>query len=165
MLVHSKAHLPPSAQMLYPGQYQQQHRGNFAQQGDAPLFERMGQDELAEIQLIQQQLGESEERRMELERINLDLERRLEVQAKERMNNESEMAEETRVWQQRLAQADDRCKEWKGRCEMEQKHREVLVEKLRRTEKELHRILQKKYDIVKAAKAEERLEQRARTRI
>jgi hypothetical protein len=125
----------------------------------------MGQDDIAELQHCHQQLAEAEARCGELERINLDLERRLEAQAKERMRADKEVAQEVLMWEERLAQADAKSEEWKGRCEMEQKHREVVLDKLRRTERELHRILQKKYDIVKVAKAEERTAIRERTHI
>jgi hypothetical protein len=116
----------------------------------------MSHDDLAELRHCHAQLAEYEARCGDLERINIDLESRLEKQAKDRMEVDREIAEGSHRWERRLAEAAAERDEWRARLEAEQRHSEIVREKLRRTEKELHRILQKKYDIVRAAKLEER---------
>lgn len=122
----------------------------------APLFERMNHEDQAQLEQCQYQITKLEQHCVKLERINQDLESRLERQAKDRLEVDREMGERIQAWERRLAEVVEERDEWRARTEGEQRHSEILQEKLRRTEKELHRILQKKYDIVRTAKLEER---------
>ncbi|KAG5180366.1 hypothetical protein JKP88DRAFT_270240 [Tribonema minus] len=143
----------PNAQMYFSGDYQ------------APLFERVSHDDVAELHACHAQLTELEARCGDLERINVDLELRLERQAKERMTVDREIAESNQAWEARLLAAATEAAEARSKLENEVRLGDIARDKLRRTERELHRILQKKYDIVRTAKLEERNAAKDRTRI
>ncbi|CAM9503016.1 unnamed protein product [Chrysoparadoxa australica] len=135
------------------------------QQSNVPLFERIGHDDMAELQRAHDTIARMEQRVADLERISLDLEKRLEAQARDRMAMDREMNETTRVWESRVQAAKDDSAQWKVKYAKEKNHCEKIQEKLRRTERELHRILQKKYDIVRQAKQEERQSMKEREQI
>eukprot|EP00611_Tribonema_gayanum_P030126 TRINITY_DN8280_c0_g1_i1.p1 TRINITY_DN8280_c0_g1~~TRINITY_DN8280_c0_g1_i1.p1 ORF type:complete len:211 (-),score=73.35 TRINITY_DN8280_c0_g1_i1:294-926(-) len=150
----------PNAQMYFSGDYQSQEMYQ-----QAPLFERVSHDDVAELHACHAQLTELEARCGDLERINVDLELRLERQAKERMTVDREIAESNQAWEARLLAAATEAAEARAKLENEVRLGDIARDKLRRTERELHRILQKKYDIVRAAKLEERNAAKDRTRI
>ncbi len=97
---------------------------------------------------------EAESRCQELEHINLDLERRLENQATDRMRLEEDVAEERRLWKQKVEDVEKSCSQLRDLCNRERKLKQHADDRLRRAEMDLYHILQKKYDIVKEAKAE-----------
>ncbi len=97
---------------------------------------------------------EAEARCEELEHINLDLEQRLENQAAERMNLEKNTAEEKRIWKQKLSAEENKNAELRDLYNRERKMKQNADDRLRRAEMDLYHILQKKYDIVKEAKAQ-----------
>ncbi len=90
----------------------------------------------------------------ELECINVDLERRLENQAADYMRLEENIAQERRRWEQKVADAEKNCNDWRDMYNREKKLKQNVDDRLRRAEMDLYHILQKKYDIVKEAKAE-----------
>ena len=69
------------------------------------------------------------------------------------MATDREMARMNAEWKEKLRRVENSVNEWQARWEHERQHSEIVREKLRRTEKELHRILQKKYDIVQVRMA------------
>lgn len=117
-----------------------------------PLFERLpnnhadeGQSELRECKAF---LELQQRKIQELERINTDLEKRLEQQARERMKIEKEVAESKRVWEAKYVMLEKERDIWKAKTEKEQLHVQKLREQVRRLERELHGFLQKKYDFM-----------------
>ncbi len=98
--------------------------------------------------------NEAEARCEELEHINLDLEQRLENQAAECMNLEKDIAEERRRWKKKLAAEENKIIKLRDISNRERKMKQNADDRLRRAEMEIYHILQKKYDIVKEAKAQ-----------
>eukprot|EP01084_Bolivina_argentea_P095752 172127_1 len=99
-------------------------------------------------------LNEAEARCEELEHINLDLEQRLENHATECMNLEKDIAEERRRWKKKLAAEENKIIKLRDISNRERKMKQNADDRLRRAEMEIYHILQKKYDIVKEAKAQ-----------
>lgn len=92
----------------------------------------------------------------DMETINVDLEARLEAQAREYIELESDAAESLAHWKTQykaLAEEADKWKQLHGQQELRNKK---IRDQLLRTERELHGILQKKYDIIEYARREER---------
>jgi hypothetical protein len=82
----------------------------------------------------------------ELERVNDDLERRLEIQAKQKMTLESELTAMERQWSMRYSELETERDAWKGAVEAERRRSTGLRDQISRKDRELHRMLQRKYD-------------------
>lgn len=82
----------------------------------------------------------------ELERVNDDLERRLESQAKQKMSLEAEISYLDRHWSSKYAELENERDAWKGAVDAERRRSSGLREQIIRKDRELHRMLQRKYD-------------------
>ncbi|OQR96453.1 hypothetical protein ACHHYP_15776 [Achlya hypogyna] len=129
---------------------------------DAPLFERERRLDAQQVMRLQNELQDTKKaleaqtrRHNDLEYVNEDLERRLEYEARERINMEAARAEDERRWEAERAKLLEEARNWERKCEEEARRRAVIEERLRRSDKELYRMLQKKYDIEKAVRREE----------
>lgn len=110
----------------------------------------------AEAQDRQSKIRNCLRRIAEVEAINVDLESRLEAQAREYVELESDASESLLHWKAQYSTLVDEASYWKLlHAEQEQKTQKIR-EQLLRTERELHGILQKKYDIMEFARREER---------
>jgi predicted RNase H-like nuclease (RuvC/YqgF family) len=114
-----------------------------------PLFERMESDEYAEAQRNREIIENMQQRLEEMERINFDLEDRLEDQAKLCVDLEHECTEIERNWRDKCVYLEHEIDEWKKRSMVEEKKGDRLREQISRTEKELYSILQKKYELMR----------------
>jgi hypothetical protein len=113
----------------------------------SPLFERMSSGE--ELQQNRQAIETLQGRVHELEHINLDLERRLESATKNCFNTERECVEEERKWQKRHAELEEEIKGWMTKFKSQEDKTVRLRECLSRTEQEMYRILQRKYELMR----------------
>lgn len=127
-----------------------------------PLFEREHRRDSQLVQRLQNELADAKRyveaqarRQNDLEYVNEDLERRLEQEALDRIALDAQKAEDERRWAQERAELQEQCSMWEKRCEEESRRRAIVEERLRRAEKELYRMHQKKYDIEKAVRREE----------
>ena len=121
-------------------------RFNF-NKGDAPLFERMtAADELSKCRQI---IDALQSRVQDLERINIDLEMRLEDQAKQCMTVERECIAVDRSWKEKNEVLVKEIEEWKKKNATQEMKTNKLREHLSRTEKELYGILQRKYELMR----------------
>jgi hypothetical protein len=111
-----------------------------------PLFERMVSDDVQELKQYAKIIQAQNLRLAELERVNEDLEKRLERQAKEKMSLEAEINATDRAWAERFAQLETERDAWRGTVQAEQRKNASLREQVYRKDKELHRMLQRKYD-------------------
>ena len=84
-----------------------------------------------------------------LERINVDLEYRLEDQAKQCMNAEKECIETERMWRIKCASLEEDVKSSRSECEVLKTKGDRLRDHLSRTEREMYSILQRKYEIMR----------------
>lgn len=114
---------------------------------ESPLFEREIGDDYAELQHARIILEQQQQRILKLEKINMDLEVRLEEQAKQSMAVEAECIAIDRKWAARCQKLEDEIAKWKKECEKEQHRNGQLREQLSRTEKELYVILQRSYEL------------------
>jgi TolA-binding protein len=116
---------------------------------EVPLFERMGTDEYAQLQDCRQIIDSLQQRVHDLERINVDLEYRLEDQAKQCMETERECAAVERQWKAKCDQLEKEISNWKEQSEAQKLKGDRLREHLSRTERELYGILQRKYELIR----------------
>mmetsp|Transcript_215 Transcript_215/g.619 ORF Transcript_215/g.619 Transcript_215/m.619 type:complete len:266 (+) Transcript_215:102-899(+) len=137
----------------------------YTQQTNTPtngFFERLSTEtsnrtyEAAELQDCRQHLWMCAERIAELESINVDLETRLETQANDYVRLEAEAADSQRRWKDQYEALERECDTWRqSNSQLELKNHQ-LRNQLLRTERELHGILQKKYEFMELARKEER---------
>lgn len=92
----------------------------------------------------------------DVEAINIDLEVRLEVQAREYIELESDAAESLARWKTQYEVLMEEAANWKRLHVQQELKNHKIRDQLLRTERELHGILQKKYDIMEFARREER---------
>ncbi|KAJ8598182.1 hypothetical protein CTAYLR_007378 [Chrysophaeum taylorii] len=110
----------------------------------------------AELQDCRTHLRLCAARIQELESINVDLEARLEAQANEYIKLETDTAESQARWKTQYEALENECEMWRqSNAQLELKNHK-LRDQLIRTERELHGILQKKYDFMELARQEER---------
>lgn len=116
---------------------------------DSPLFERMGTEEYAQLQDCRQIIDSLQQRVHDLERINLDLEFRLEDQAKQCMEVEMECVTIDRSWKAKCKVLEKEIANWKQQFEAQKLKGDRVREHLSRTERELYGILQRKYELLR----------------
>jgi hypothetical protein len=116
-----------------------------------PLFERLGLggDEFAELQQCKQVIESLYKRIGDLERINVDLEYRLEDQAKQCMAVERECISVERKWKTKYDELEKTVEQMRVTYDKEKMKSDRLRENLTRTERELYGILQRKYELTK----------------
>ncbi|RLN55802.1 hypothetical protein BBJ29_006690 [Phytophthora kernoviae] len=127
-----------------------------------PLFEREHRNDSQLVQRLQNELSDAKRfveaqarRQNDLEYVNEDLERRLEQEALDRITLDAQKSEDEKRWQQEKEVLHGQLKSWEQRFEEETRRRSMAEERLRRAEKELYRMHQKKYDIEKQVRREE----------
>jgi hypothetical protein len=116
---------------------------------DSPLFERMGTEEYAQLQDCRLIIDSLQQRVHDLERINLDLEFRLEDQAKQCMEVEKECVSIERSWKAKCTALEKEISNWKLQFEAQKLKGDRVREHLSRTERELYGILQRKYELIR----------------
>mmetsp|Transcript_541 Transcript_541/g.1846 ORF Transcript_541/g.1846 Transcript_541/m.1846 type:complete len:247 (-) Transcript_541:181-921(-) len=109
-----------------------------------------------EVQDCHSQLRTCMQRISDVEAINVDLEARLESQAREYIELESDAAESLACWKNQYEALVKEASSWKHMHAQQVLKNQKVREQLLRTERELHGILQKKYDIMEFARREER---------
>ncbi len=119
----------------------------------SPLFERMGTDEFAEAQHSRQLVEALQNRVQDLERINVDLEYRLEDQARQCLAAEKECMAIKREWSAKCETLQNEIAHWKSEHANEQVKCVKLRDQNSRTERELYRILQRKYELMRGDKS------------
>ena len=120
----------------------------------APLFERNQRGEEFEIQHCRQIIDALQARIQDLERINVDLEYRLEDQARQCMSAEKECMQIKREWTTKCESLQNEINHWKDQYAAEQAKSTRLREQNSRTERELYRILQRKYELMRGINAQ-----------
>jgi hypothetical protein len=116
--------------------------------GGEPLFERLGNN-VEETQHFRQVIDALQHRVNELERINLDLEYRLEDSAKQCMEVEKECVAVENAWKVKAGELQKEIETWRRNFDSQMLKTDKLREHLSRTEKELYSILQRKYELMR----------------
>ena len=125
---------------------------NFVRQDtqETPLFERqMGNGESVELQQLQLVVDNLQHRIMNLEKINTDLEVRLEDQAKQSMAVEKECLLIEQRWKSKNDELLAEIEKWKTSFRQEKLKGDRLREQVHRSERELYGILQRKYELMR----------------
>lgn len=116
---------------------------------ESPLFERMGTDEYAQLQNCRVSTDTLQQRIHDLEQVNLDLEYRLEDQAKQCMEIEKECVFIERSWKAKCKGFEDEIATCKKQFEAQKMKSDRVRDHLSRTERELYGILQRKYELIR----------------
>lgn len=117
---------------------------------ETPLFERqMGSDDFVELQQMRQVVENLQQRIVNLERINVDLEDRLEDQAKQSMLVEKECLLVEQRWQAKNQELLKEIENWKTAFQQEKVKGDRLRDQVHRSERDLYGILQKKYELMR----------------
>jgi hypothetical protein len=117
---------------------------------DTPLFERqMSNDEYSEYQQLRAIIDNLHQRISKLEKINTDLEGRLEEQAKQSMAVETDLIQMERAWKQKCEQLSQEIGKWRGEYDTEKVKNNRLRDHLSNTERELYIILQRKHELMR----------------
>jgi hypothetical protein len=117
---------------------------------DSPLFERtMPNDEYSEFQQLRNIIDGLTQRISKLEKINVDLEARLEDQAKQSMAVETELIAMERSWRAKCENLNQEISKWKLEYEGEKLKNNKLRDHLTNTEREVYTILQRKHELMR----------------
>jgi len=111
-----------------------------------PLFERLIVEEAQESKTYTRIIESQNRRLTDLERIHMDLERRLEVLSKERNSLEANLEERDMEYKQKLLGLEKERDSWKKVVTSERMKNERLLDQVHRKDKEIHRMIQRKYD-------------------
>lgn len=112
------------------------------------LFEHLGSGH-EEIQHFRQIVDALQNRVHDLERINLDLEYRLEDSAKQCMEVEKKCVDIENTWKVKTKELQGEIETWRRSNNSQMLKANKLREHLSRTEKELYSILQRKYELMR----------------
>jgi len=116
---------------------------------EIPYFERQESDDFIALQDSRRIIDVLHHRVRSLENINIDLEYRLEQQAKQTMQAEHEYTEIDRSWQAKYAEMQKEANDWKKKHDDLALKKVKLHEQLYRTERELYGILQRKHQLMR----------------
>ena len=116
---------------------------------DSPLFERMGTDDYAQLQNARQTTDALQQRVHDLERVNLDLECRLEEHAKQCMEIEKECVSIERSGKAKFTGFENDLATCKSQFNTQKMKSDRVRDHLSRTERELYGILQRKYELIR----------------
>lgn len=112
-------------------------------------FERLETNEFLEQQENRKSKEALQTRVTDLEKIIVDLENRLEEQAKINIQVEKECIDIERVWRGKYLTLEEEVDEWKKKFHQQEQKGDRLREHLSRTERELYGLLQRKYQIMR----------------
>lgn len=119
-------------------------------ESDSPVFDRqMSGDDYVELQQCKAMMESMQQRLGKLEKINLDLEHRLEDQAKQNLAMETECISIERKCKSKCEQLETVINKLNTELETEKMKNNRLREQVSRTEKELYGILQRKYELMR----------------
>mmetsp|Transcript_19775 Transcript_19775/g.66883 ORF Transcript_19775/g.66883 Transcript_19775/m.66883 type:complete len:203 (-) Transcript_19775:16-624(-) len=130
--------------------------GFFDRVSSSGMTSRDSHDVAVEVQDCQAQLRVYAQRISEVENINVDLEARLEAAAREYIDLETAAAEACQRSNAHLETMQTELDGWRQLHAQHELKSQKLRKQLLRTERELHAILQKKYDLMALARQEDR---------
>jgi len=127
-------------------------------QDESPLFQRLNDNtnapvssNVSELQQYRQKLVQNQARIKQLERINTDLESRLEDQAKQCLQAERNCVDIEKKWRAKCERIEAELRSSQKHGEEAELKSERLREHLSRTERELYGLLQRKYELMRGS--------------
>lgn len=112
-----------------------------------PVEERFANDDLNDARELAYRVNELERQIHGLEEVNAELEHRLERQAREKLRSEQAAQEALAAKDEELLAKEQERKAWERRYEAEVQSSAHVTDRLRRAEKELQRIVMRKYEM------------------
>jgi hypothetical protein len=109
-----------------------------------PLFERLVTEEVQEIKAYARIIESQQRRLVELERVHVDLEARLEVESNSRKQLETTLEAREREWANKFEELSKDRDQWKGVVQVEQTKNSRLIDQVVRKDQDIHRMLQRK---------------------
>mmetsp|Transcript_45226 Transcript_45226/g.50695 ORF Transcript_45226/g.50695 Transcript_45226/m.50695 type:complete len:294 (+) Transcript_45226:411-1292(+) len=111
-----------------------------------PLFERLVTEEVQELKAYAEIIENQNRKLVELERIHVDLESRLELESRGRTQLEATLERRERDWAMRYHKLEKDRDQWKNLVSQEQTKNARLIDQVVRKDQDIHRMLQRKYD-------------------
>lgn len=111
-----------------------------------PLFERIHTEEVEELKVYQRVIDTKNMQISELEIVHDDLETRLECETRSRMELEKKLDSQTNYWMGERKELEKEVELWKSKVMMEKNKNMKLLEEINKKDKEIHKMMQRKYD-------------------
>jgi len=111
-----------------------------------PLFERLVTEDIQDIKAYIKFVEQSNRRVAEMEHIHDELESRLEQSTLEKLELEKKVEGLNQKWAEKCYNLEKERDSWASRCAAERGRNERLGELINRKDKEIHRMIQRKYD-------------------
>ena len=109
-----------------------------------PLFERLVTEEVQELKAYARIIENQNRRLAELERVHGDLESRLELESRGRVQLERTLEEREREWAIKFKTLETDRDHWQGVVKVEQTKNARLIDQVVRKDQDIHRMLQRK---------------------
>jgi hypothetical protein len=109
-----------------------------------PLFERLVTEEVQELRAYVRIVENQNRRLVELERVHGELETRLELESKNRLQLEATLEAREREWNAKLEHVERDRDQWKLLVETEKIKNSKLIDQVVRKDQDIHRMLQRK---------------------
>ena len=113
-----------------------------------PLFERLVTEEVQELKAYARIIENQNRRLSELERVHGDLEARLELESRGRIQLETTLEERERQWALKFKELQADRDHWQDVVKVEQTKNARLIDQLVRKDQDIHRMLQRKVRII-----------------
>ena len=113
-------------------------------QQPTPLFERLVTEEVQELKAYARIIENQNRRLAELERVHGDLESRLQLESRRRVQLETTLEEREREWALKFQQLEEDRDHWKDVVSSEQNKNARLIDQVVRKDQDIHRMLQRK---------------------
>lgn len=110
------------------------------------LFERLVTEESVELKTYSRIIESQNRRLADLEVSHDDLERRLEMETQKRISVQQDLDRQNLEWQQKYETLEKDLESWKKLVNAERAKNERLLDQVMRKDREIHRMIQRKYD-------------------
>ena len=112
-----------------------------------PLFERLVTEEVQELKAYARIIENQNRRLAELERVHGDLEARLELESRGKVQLEKTLEEREREWAVKYKELESDRDHWQNVVKIEQTKNARLIDQVVRKDQDIHRMLQRKVRI------------------
>jgi len=127
------------------------NNNNLIHHHPTPLFERLVTEEVQEIKTYIRIVETLNRRLSDMQSVQDDLELRLEQSTKQKLNMERQLEKLNTQWVQKCSHLEDDRDTWTKRCGEERGRNERLSNLVNRKDKEIQRMIQRKYDSAKSS--------------
>lgn len=136
----------PHQQLQVRQQTEHQDHNTNSSLAPPPLFERLATEEAAELKTYSRIIESQNRRLSDLEVSHEDLEQRLERETQKRISLQQDLDRQNLVWQNKYETLEKDRDVWKNMVNAERARNERLLDQVMRKDREIHRMIQRKYD-------------------